>query len=105
MAEQGRLLHSNWDLYDTRHTVFQPAKLKAEELERAIGGRMNNSIPGPSIGRGGVELGRTRPDAFVTPPIRRAGKSSNGVGPRYPHRTHHATAPDARGGSFRALGK
>jgi len=33
MAAQGRLLHSNWDLYDTRHTVFQPAGMSPEQLE------------------------------------------------------------------------
>ncbi len=33
LAGQGRLLHSNWDLYDTRHAVFQPAKLTPEALE------------------------------------------------------------------------
>src|SRR5258706_8522080 len=33
MAQQGRLLHSNWDLYDTRHVVYRPAKLTAEALE------------------------------------------------------------------------
>ncbi|MGA2598561.1 MAG: radical SAM protein [Bryobacteraceae bacterium] len=33
MEEQGRLLHRNWDLYDTRHTVFQPARMTAEQLE------------------------------------------------------------------------
>ncbi len=33
MAAQGRLLHSNWDLYDTRHVVFHPAKLTPENLE------------------------------------------------------------------------
>ena len=33
MQAQGRLLHSQWDLYDTRHVVYQPAKLTAEELE------------------------------------------------------------------------
>src|SRR5204862_8290539 len=27
MAAQGRLLHSDWDLYDTRHVVYQPARL------------------------------------------------------------------------------
>jgi radical SAM superfamily enzyme YgiQ (UPF0313 family) len=32
-AEQGRLTHSNWDLYDTRHTVFRPAHLTGEQLE------------------------------------------------------------------------
>ena len=30
---QGRLLHRDWDLYDTRHTVFQPAKMTPEQLE------------------------------------------------------------------------
>ncbi|HEY3686631.1 MAG TPA: cobalamin-dependent protein [Streptosporangiaceae bacterium] len=33
MADDGRLLHSNWDLYDTRHTVFRPAKMTPEQLE------------------------------------------------------------------------
>jgi len=33
MAQQGRLLHSNWDLYDTRHVVYRPAKLAPEALE------------------------------------------------------------------------
>ena len=33
MAAQDRLLHSNWDLYDTRHVVYRPAKMTAETLE------------------------------------------------------------------------
>ena len=33
MAAEGRLLHSNWDLYDTRHTVFRPARLSPDALE------------------------------------------------------------------------
>lgn len=33
MVQQGRLLHSNWDLYDTRHVVYQPARLSPEALE------------------------------------------------------------------------
>lgn len=33
MAQQGRLLHSNWDLYDTRHVVYRPARLPADTLE------------------------------------------------------------------------
>ncbi|HEY1389369.1 MAG TPA: radical SAM protein [Ktedonobacterales bacterium] len=33
MEAQGRLLHSNWDLYDTRHVVYRPAKLTPEALE------------------------------------------------------------------------
>lgn len=33
MAAEGRMLHSNWDLYDTRHTVFRPARLSPQVLE------------------------------------------------------------------------
>lgn len=33
MAAQKRLLHSNWNLYDTRHTVFQPKQMTPSELE------------------------------------------------------------------------
>jgi radical SAM superfamily enzyme YgiQ (UPF0313 family) len=33
MAAQGRLLHSRWDLYDTRHVVYRPARMAAEDLE------------------------------------------------------------------------
>jgi len=34
IEKQGRLLHRDWDLYDTRHAVFRPARMGAEELER-----------------------------------------------------------------------
>ena len=33
MAAQGRLTTAEWDLYDTRHTVFRPAQMSAEALE------------------------------------------------------------------------
>src|SRR5215831_5349214 len=33
MEAQGRLLHSHWDLYDTRHVVYRPAKLTPAALE------------------------------------------------------------------------
>jgi radical SAM superfamily enzyme YgiQ (UPF0313 family) len=33
LAAQGRITTSNWDLYDTRHAVFCPAKMSAETLE------------------------------------------------------------------------
>jgi radical SAM superfamily enzyme YgiQ (UPF0313 family) len=34
MAAQNRILHRDWDRYDTRHTVFRPARLTPEQLER-----------------------------------------------------------------------
>jgi radical SAM superfamily enzyme YgiQ (UPF0313 family) len=33
MERQGRMLHRNWDLFDTRHTVFQPRHLTPAQLE------------------------------------------------------------------------
>jgi radical SAM superfamily enzyme YgiQ (UPF0313 family) len=33
MESEGRLLHRNWDLYDTAHCVFRPRHMSPEELE------------------------------------------------------------------------
>lgn len=33
LAAQGRITVRDWDLYDTRHTVFRPAMMSADELE------------------------------------------------------------------------
>ncbi len=33
ISDAGRITNSNWDLYDTRHTVFQPARMSAQALE------------------------------------------------------------------------
>jgi len=33
MSAAGRLLHRNWDLYDTAHAVFRPKHMSPEELE------------------------------------------------------------------------
>jgi radical SAM superfamily enzyme YgiQ (UPF0313 family) len=33
MIHEGRMITSNWDLYDTRHTVFSPMKMTPEILE------------------------------------------------------------------------
>ncbi|MGE5568774.1 MAG: B12-binding domain-containing radical SAM protein [Rhodospirillales bacterium] len=34
MADEGRITTNNWDLYDTRHAVFRPARMTAETLEQ-----------------------------------------------------------------------
>lgn len=33
LAAAGRILHDRWDLYDTRHAVFRPARMTPEALE------------------------------------------------------------------------
>ena len=52
MAAQGRLLHSQWDDYDTRHTVFQPAKLTPQALEEGYWRAYRNFYRWSSIWRG-----------------------------------------------------
>ncbi len=34
MESEGRLLHHNWDLFDTRHAVYKPAKMSPRQLEQ-----------------------------------------------------------------------
>ena len=38
MRAEDRLLHEDWDRYDTRHTVFRPARLTPERLEQGYWG-------------------------------------------------------------------
>jgi radical SAM superfamily enzyme YgiQ (UPF0313 family) len=38
MRAASRLLHEDWDRYDTRHAVFRPARLTPERLERGYWG-------------------------------------------------------------------
>jgi radical SAM superfamily enzyme YgiQ (UPF0313 family) len=33
MQKEGRLTETNWDVYDTRHTVFRPARMTGQQLE------------------------------------------------------------------------
>ena len=33
MHKAGRIVHSDWNLYDTRHVVYRPARLSPEALE------------------------------------------------------------------------
>jgi radical SAM superfamily enzyme YgiQ (UPF0313 family) len=37
MEAEGRLLHRDWNLYDTAHAVFQPRHMSPEELEQGYG--------------------------------------------------------------------
>lgn len=36
MEEEGRLLHKNWEKYDTAHVVFRPRKMSVKELEEGF---------------------------------------------------------------------
>jgi radical SAM superfamily enzyme YgiQ (UPF0313 family) len=52
MAAAGRLMHSDWDRYDTRQVVFRPARLTPEELESGYWRAYERFYSWKSIARG-----------------------------------------------------
>jgi radical SAM superfamily enzyme YgiQ (UPF0313 family) len=70
MLQQGRMLHANWDLYDTRHTVFQPSLLSPEQLDSGYWRAYRNFYRWGSILRGSMTkdtlFGRLRHLAYAT---------------------------------------
>ncbi|MEZ4593620.1 MAG: radical SAM protein [Chloroflexota bacterium] len=69
MVEQGRILHHNWDLYDTRHTVFKPAQMSASTLEAGYWQAYQSFYRWGSIWRGAMTKpgwnGRIRHAAYA----------------------------------------
>lgn len=51
MREQGRLLHSDWERYDTRQAVFRPAKMTPQVLEDGYWRAYRDFYSWRSIGR------------------------------------------------------
>jgi radical SAM superfamily enzyme YgiQ (UPF0313 family) len=62
MSAAGRITTSNWDLYDTRHAVFRPARMTAEELEAGYRQAYRDFYSWPSI----LEAARTKPSVVET---------------------------------------
>ncbi|MBA3442077.1 MAG: B12-binding domain-containing radical SAM protein [Pyrinomonadaceae bacterium] len=60
MMQQNRLLHSDWNLYDTRHTVFHPKQMMPEALEAGYWRAYKQFYQWRSIIRGA----RTKPDVI-----------------------------------------
>ena len=60
MADQRRILHSNWDVYDTRHAVFQPKRMSPDALEVGYWWAYQEFYRWGSIWRGAS----TKPDAL-----------------------------------------
>jgi radical SAM superfamily enzyme YgiQ (UPF0313 family) len=57
MRAQGRMLTDDWDRYDTRHTVFMPARMSPESLERGYWRSYRNFYRWRSIARGAAAHG------------------------------------------------
>ena len=52
MEADGRLLHRDWDLYDTRHTVFRPTRLTPKQLEDGYWGAYRDFYSWANVVRG-----------------------------------------------------
>jgi radical SAM superfamily enzyme YgiQ (UPF0313 family) len=57
LASQGRIFVHDWDLYDTRHAVFQPARMSPQELERGYWRAYRTFYRWGSIWRGATAHG------------------------------------------------
>jgi len=58
MSDQGRITTDNWDLYDTRHAVYQPARMSAETLEHGYQRAYRNFYRWGAIIRGASAHGQ-----------------------------------------------
>ncbi len=61
MEAAGRMLHRDWDLYDTRHCVFRPAQLRPEDLEEGYLRAYREFYTWGSILRGALNHGEALP--------------------------------------------
>jgi radical SAM superfamily enzyme YgiQ (UPF0313 family) len=51
MEQEGRIVSRNWDLYDTRHVVYRPARLQPEALKEGYDWAYREFYRWPSIAR------------------------------------------------------
>jgi radical SAM superfamily enzyme YgiQ (UPF0313 family) len=61
MSQQGRITTEDWDLYDTRHAVFRPARMSAAELEAGYRWAYREFYRWKSIARGAAAHGAVLP--------------------------------------------
>ena len=63
MLEQGRLTTFNWDLYDTRHVVFRPARMPPERLKAGYDWAYKEFYRWSSIARASLSHGTVKHQA------------------------------------------
>jgi radical SAM superfamily enzyme YgiQ (UPF0313 family) len=63
MGAQGRIVTRDWDLYDTRHVVYQPARLTPQALKEGYDWAYREFYRWPSIIRGSIAHGSVKHQA------------------------------------------
>ena len=97
MQQQGRLLHTNWSLYDTAHVVFRPNHMTADELAAGYAWCYRRLFSHASIWRRRPASWRAVP-AYI--PMSYLYKRTNRLWPlliRYPADGRRLAAPDPAG--------
>ncbi len=64
MERQGRLLHSEWEKYDTAHVVFRPKKMSVAQLEQGFAWLYQKALSFKSIALR-LARARTNPQFFL----------------------------------------
>jgi len=60
MRAEGRIVTDNWDLYDTRHVVYRPARLSARQLQEGYDWAYREFYRWPAIIRGSLAHGSVK---------------------------------------------
>jgi radical SAM superfamily enzyme YgiQ (UPF0313 family) len=63
LLSEGRLVTNNWDLYDTRHVVYRPVRLKPEALKNGYDWAYSEFYRWSSIARASLQHGTVRHQA------------------------------------------
>jgi radical SAM superfamily enzyme YgiQ (UPF0313 family) len=63
LAAEGRIMSRNWDLYDTRHVVYRPARLQPEALEQGYARAYREFYRWRSIARASLSHGSLKHQA------------------------------------------
>jgi radical SAM superfamily enzyme YgiQ (UPF0313 family) len=63
LQQQRRIVSHNWDLYDTRHTVYVPARMTAQELEDGYHRAYRTFYKWSAIARASLEHGSLKHQA------------------------------------------
>jgi radical SAM superfamily enzyme YgiQ (UPF0313 family) len=63
LLSEGRLVTNNWDLYDTRHVVYRPVRLKPEALKDGYDWAYSEFYRWSSIARASLQHGTVRHQA------------------------------------------
>ena len=77
MESENRLLHRDWDLYDTAHAVFRPKQMSADELEQGYAWMYERVLP--HVDLASPALGLARACAYLVMLTGTSAQTASGI--------------------------